>query len=127
MTKEEIFNFIRAHPIFHLATIDGDKPRVRSMTLFRADESGIIFHTSKKKDLTYQLAANPQVELCFSSIQPASDVRVSGTVEREEDMELKNQINPDEPETLAVYRLRNGIATKWTKQTDPNTKAYIEL
>ena len=31
MTANEIFDLINKHPVFHLATMDGDQPRVRGM------------------------------------------------------------------------------------------------
>lgn len=58
MNKNKIFNFLNANPVFHLATVDGNKPHVRGLLLYRADENGIIFHTGKMKDLHKQLTEN---------------------------------------------------------------------
>ena len=65
MVKEEIFKLMNENPVFHLATMDGDQPRVRGMLLFRADEEGIIFHTASTKDVFQQIMKNPKAELCF--------------------------------------------------------------
>jgi len=65
MDKNEIFNLINQNPVFFLAITDGDQPRVRGMLLYRADESGIIFHTGAMKDLYTQVTKNNKVELCF--------------------------------------------------------------
>ena len=43
MTANDIFELIGKNPVFHLATMDGDQPRVRGMLLFRADKNGIVF------------------------------------------------------------------------------------
>ena len=43
MTKNEIFQLMNTNPVFHLATMDRDQPRVRGMLLFRADENGLSF------------------------------------------------------------------------------------
>ena len=67
MTKEEIFQFMNGNPVFYLATMDGDQPRVRGMLLFRANEDGIIFHTSAQKDVYTQIRNNPKAELCFGN------------------------------------------------------------
>lgn len=40
MTKNEIYTFMNSNPVFHLATVENDQPRVRGMLLFRADEKG---------------------------------------------------------------------------------------
>ena len=55
MTKEEIYAFISANPASHVATVEGNKPHVRGILLYRADENGIVFHTGKMKDLHKQL------------------------------------------------------------------------
>ena len=34
MNKNEIFEFLNANPIFHLATVEGNKPRVRAMMIY---------------------------------------------------------------------------------------------
>ena len=63
MTKEEMIAFMNANPVMQLATVEGDKPRVRAILLFKADEKGIIFHTANTKDLYKQLMKNPNVEI----------------------------------------------------------------
>ena len=80
MNKKEVLEFVSDNPVFHLATIEGDKPRVRGMLLYRADEEEIIFHTGKMKDLHKQLTENPQVEMSFNngSSENLIQVRISG-------------------------------------------------
>ena len=80
MNKVEILDFLNSNPVCHLATIDGDQPRVRGMLMYRADENGILFHTGSFKDLYKQMQQNPNVELCFSSADSSKQVRVSGEV-----------------------------------------------
>lgn len=140
MNKSEVFAFLNANPVFHLATIDGDKPRVRGMLLYRADEQGILFHTGKTRDLHKQLAANPHVELSFhnNSDQDLIQVRVSGTAELVEDLELKKEIVANREflkpfvekagyEPLAVYRIKNGVASVWQMKTNLEPKKFVEL
>lgn len=140
MNKAEIFAFLNANPVFHLATLDGDKPRVRGMLLYRADERGIFFHTGKMRDLYKQLAANPQVELSFNngSAEDLIQVRISGAVELLEDLELKKEIVRDRDflkpfvaqagyDPLAVYHIKNGLASIWKMQTNLEPKKYVEL
>ena len=90
MGKEEIFKIINENPAMHLATMDGDQPRVRGMLLFRADEDGIIFHTASSKDVYEQIQKNPKAELCFNG--QGIQVRVTGVLEEVEDEELKKEI-----------------------------------
>ncbi|MBF0564326.1 MAG: pyridoxamine 5'-phosphate oxidase family protein [Nitrospirae bacterium] len=140
MNRTEIFDLLNVSPIFHLATVEGNRPRVRGMMMYRADENGIIFHTGKMKDLHGQLTANPNVEMCFNNgnFENLVQIRISGTVELVEDIELKKEIVQKRDflkpwveksgyEPLAVYRMTKGIATVWTMKTHFAPKEYIEL
>jgi len=140
MNKDEILNFLNTNPVFHLATIEGDKPRVRGMLLYRADESGLLFHTGKMRDLHRQLTENPNVEMSFNngSDEDLIQIRVSGTVELVEDIELKKEIvqkreflRPFVEQAgygpLAVYRIRNGVASVWKMKTNFEPKEIVQL
>ena len=67
MNKTEIFEFLNANPVFHLATIEHGRPRVRGTLLYSADESGLVFHTGKMRGLHNQLTENPNVEMSFNN------------------------------------------------------------
>lgn len=140
MNKSEILEFLNANPVFHLATIEGDKPRVRGMLLYRADENGIIFHTGKMRDLHRQLTQNPNVEMSFnnSSDENLIQVRVSGTVELIENIKLKKEIVEEREflkplveqmgyDFLAVYRMKNGTASVWAMKTNLAPKELVEI
>ena len=140
MNKEEIIGFINANPVFHLATVEGGKPHVRGMYLYRADENGILFHTGKAKDLHRQLTKNPNVEMSFNNGKLAEliQVRVSGIAELIEDMDLKKEIvqkrtflkpwvERDGYDSLAVYRIRKGMAVVWTMNANFAQKEPVEL
>lgn len=140
MNKNEIIEFVNSNPIFHMATVDGDTPHVRGMLLYRADENGIVFNTGKIKDLYHQLTKNPKVELCFSNgiFENLIQVRIQGTVEAIEDLELKKEIVQKRDflkpwvdrvgyDQLAVYVVKKGVATVWTMATNTEPKEYIQL
>jgi pyridoxamine 5'-phosphate oxidase len=138
MNKKEVLAFISANPIFALATSQDNVPHVRFMMLYRADESGILFHTGESKDMHRQLSRNPMVEMCFFSQKDGMQVRLSGTAELVEDMELKKQVVKDRPfmqkwvddkgyEVLCVYRVAGGRAATWTMATNFAGKEYIQL
>ncbi len=140
MDKSDIFAFLNANPVFHLGTLDGGRPRVRGMLLYRADEKGILFHTGKMRDLHKQLTANPNVELAFNnaSDEDLIQIRISGTVELIEDLGLKKEIvrNRDflQPlvdhlgyDFLAVYRISDGVASIWTMRANLEPKKLVKL
>jgi len=138
MKKEQILDFINKKPIFALATADENKPHVRYIMMYRADEEGLVFSTGENKDLNNQLKRNPMVEMCFFSNEEQKQIRVSGTVEELEEIQLKKQIVKDYPflkewvdregyDVLVVYILKNGKATVWTMETTFAPKEYINL
>jgi len=138
MTKDEIFEFIKSNPVFALATAEDNVPHVRNMMLYRADENGIIFTTGENKDVHRQLTTNPRVEMCFYSSKEEHQVRIGGTVEVLDDLELKKQVVEDYPflkewvdregyDVLIVYCLKSGRAISWTMKTNLKPKEYIQL
>lgn len=140
MNKHEIYEMLNTNPVFHLGTVDGDKPHVRGLLLYKADENGIMFHTGKMKDLHKQLTQNPQVEACFhnGNFENLVQIRISGTVELIEDIDLKKEIVQKREflkpwvdkmgyDLLAVYNLKNGMVTVWTMETNFAPKEFIEL
>ena len=50
--------------MFYLATVDGDKPRVRPFGITHIFEDKLYILTGKKKDVFKQLEKNPNAELC---------------------------------------------------------------
>ena len=138
MTKEEIFEFINKTRMFSLATVDGSQPHVRNMMLFKADENGIIFVTGKYKDMYKQLQSNSAMEMCFFNQEKGLQVRIEGSVEMLDDMELKKQvvevftflkpvIETHGYEVLICYRVKNAKATSWSMATNFEPKEYINL
>jgi pyridoxamine 5'-phosphate oxidase len=138
MNRKEVFEFAAKNPVFNLATVEGNKPHVRMMMLFRSNENGIIFVTGKAKELYKQLQANQAVELCFFNQQQGQQLRIEGNVEFLEDLDMKKQIVEAfkflKPvveqygyECLACCRLKTGRATIWSMETNLQPKQYIQL
>ncbi len=144
MTKQEIIELINNNPVFFLATVESDQPRVRGMFLYRADDSGIVFHSGTMKDVYRQIVNNPKVELCFNDFKRNIQVRVSGELEIVYDNNLKDEIceyptrqflrawresGPlqDFYKSFVVFRLKGGIATTWTMETNFAPKEHIQL
>ena len=137
MTKEEIFELIKANPIAWMATVEGDQPRVRAMGIPKADENGIIIQTWTIKDIHQQVVDNPKMELCFNDLKGGIQVRVSGAAEIINDVDAKVKMVEDRPfmkptveehgiDVVALYRLK-GKATVWTMDKNFEPKEYIDL
>ena len=140
MDKKEILAFITANPTAYMATVEGNKPHVRAMGTYRADENGIIFSMQTPKDVYKQLVKNPETELCYhaGSIQ----VRVSGRMQQVTDMALKKEITEKRPfykpgvekdgwDYVGVFILKKGKATIMDMKGPPTQpgapKTWIDL
>ena len=101
-----------------LASIDGDRPRVRPVSPVRVDESDFTHYIANLRSYhkTGEIEANPNIELCY--LAPNHDqIRIEGKAEVVTDRGLLEDIwesNPllrrylgsiDNPE-LIIYRLR---------------------
>jgi uncharacterized pyridoxamine 5'-phosphate oxidase family protein len=142
MNKAEIIQFLNKNKSCVLATADGNKPHVRGMMIFRADENGIVFHTGNFKEVYKQVMANPNVELCFNNANPNFmeyvQIRVSGTAAPDNDAQLKAEIIADRPflkpvmakkgeDSVAVFRVTNLTATVWMMAQNLEPNEYVKL
>ena len=145
MTKQEIFDFINTQQAFHLATAEGDEPRVRAMMLYKAGEDGIYFHTGPFKEVYRQIMQNPSVQMCFYDPAQNLQVRVRGKLEMVSSPALKQEIaaHPSRVFMQAwkarcateeefygmfdVFRLQNGTANAWTFASNFAPKEDIAL
>ena len=137
MTKAEILELIRANRTCFMATVEGNKPHVRGMGIYDADENGIIIQTWTIKDIHKQIVANPEVELCFNDFKAGIQVRISGRAEIIDDLDFKKQVvekrafmKPTVEEkgwdVVALYRVR-GKATVWSRAVNFEPKEYINF
>jgi pyridoxamine 5'-phosphate oxidase len=120
MDKGEILAFITKNRTAYMATVDGNKPHVRAMGTYRADENGIIFAMQSPKDVYKQLVKNSETELCYYA--EGVQVRVSGRMQEVTDAALKNEIvekrkfykpgvEKDGLDYVGVFILKHGKAT----------------
>lgn len=140
MNKKEILEFINKNPIAFTATVEGDKPHVRALGTYRADENGIIFSMQSYKDVYKQVLANPNVELCYYADRV--QIRVVGKLESIKDLELKKEITEKRPfykpgvekegwDYVGAFVLKNGKATILDMKGPPSPptadKTWIDL
>src|SRR5437868_6650981 len=79
-----------------LATVDGDQPRLRPVSPVRTDEFTIYVANLRFYGKTAEIAANPQVELCY--VDPGhNQVRISGIAEIVTERPLLDKIWEDNP------------------------------
>jgi general stress protein 26 len=107
---------IQADRFPHLATMDGDQPRLRPVSPVRTDGFTIYVANLRAYHKTAEIEANPKVELCYLD-EGHNQVRITGVAETVTERPLLQEIwdaNPllrqylgslDNP-ALIVYRIR---------------------
>ncbi len=96
------FDFIKANPVFHIATVDGAGARVRPFGFIMKRNNALYFCTNKTKDVYKQLQQNPDIEI---SDMGKNDtwLRIRGRIAFDETREAKVQAFEQSPNLLRVY------------------------
>ncbi|MDO9535375.1 MAG: pyridoxamine 5'-phosphate oxidase family protein [Bacillota bacterium] len=63
----EVLKFLTDNPTFYIATVDGDKPKVRPFGFVMEFEGKLWFCTNNKKNVYKQLKTNPCFEVSTTS------------------------------------------------------------
>lgn len=61
---ERVYNFWKQANTYYLSTIDNNKPKVRPFGTINIFENKLYIQTGKIKDVSKQIKANPNVEIC---------------------------------------------------------------
>jgi pyridoxamine 5'-phosphate oxidase len=140
MDKKEILEFITKNPTAYVATAEGNKPHVRPLGTYRADENGIIFSMQSDKDVYKQVVNNPETEICYYADRVV--IRVSGQMQPVADLELKKEIAEKRPflkpgvekegwDYVGVFKVNNAKATVMDMKGPPTPagtpKTWIDL
>jgi uncharacterized pyridoxamine 5'-phosphate oxidase family protein len=95
------FEFIKASPVFHLATVDGAKARVRPFGFIMRRNNKLYFCTNKTKDVYKQLKKNPDIEI--SDMGNNVWLRIRGRIAFDETREAKAQAFEESANLLRIY------------------------
>jgi general stress protein 26 len=114
--KERALAVIRADRFPHLATMDGDQPRLRPVSPVKTDGFTVYVANLRSYHKTAEIAGNPKVELCYLD-DTHDQVRITGIAEVVTDAAVLKEIwdsNPllrqylgriDNPEFI-LYRIK---------------------
>ena len=98
---EEVQKFLKECGVYFLATIDGDKPRVRPFGTAEIFENHLYIQTGKKKDVFKQIEKNNNVEI--TAFKDGKWIRVSGKLIKDERVEAKKYMLDKNPELRSMY------------------------
>lgn len=126
---KEVLEFANQNSNCWFATCVDNKPYVRGMWMWFADETGFYFHTASSKRMCAQIKKNPNVALAF--IRNANDsvkfstLHVEGVAEEMHDKKLFDRLFEDRhwlwdnivragvDAEVVIYRVAHGKAYIW--------------
>jgi uncharacterized pyridoxamine 5'-phosphate oxidase family protein len=98
---EEVRNFLKECGVYYLATIEGDKPRVRPFGTAEIFNNHLYIQTGKKKDVFKQIQKNNKVELC--GFKNGKWIRVTGNLIIDDSIEAKKDMLDKNPSLRSMY------------------------
>jgi len=96
------YDFIKANQVFHIATVDGTKARVRPFGFIMKRNDALYFCTNNTKDVYKQMVQNPDVEISSLGTE-GKWVRLRGKVVFDDSREAKVQAFTEAAQLLQIY------------------------
>jgi len=124
---EEVFNFLNECGIYYIATIDGDKPRVRPFGTINIFEDKLYIQTGKVKCVSKQIAENPKVEICAMK---GGDkwIRVQAVLVEDDRIEAKESMLDKYPQLKSMYFANdNNTQVFYLKDVVATISSFTEL
>jgi uncharacterized pyridoxamine 5'-phosphate oxidase family protein len=118
---KEVYDFLKKCSVYYLATAENDKPRVRPFGTYNIYDGKLYIQTGKSKDVSKQILANPNVEICAFDGESSTWLRIAATAVDDSRTEaiqsmldafpfLKDRYAVDDGNTQALY-LKDATAT----------------
>ena len=99
---KRVYDFLKEVGTYYLATIDGDKPRVRPFGTVNIFEDKLYIQTGKGKSVAKQIAANAKVEIC--AMKGDEWIRVAATLVEDDRVEAQESMLNSYPSLRAMYK-----------------------
>ncbi len=124
---KEVYEFLKEAGTFYIATVDGDKPRVRPFGVVNIFEDKLYVLTGKKKNVSKQIEINNNVEIC--TFLNGKWIRIEGKLISDDRVEakksmldanpsLKNMYNENDDNTEVLY-FNDATATIYSFTEEP--------
>ena len=98
---QEVYDFLKECGTYYLATVDGDKPRIRPFGTVDIFENRLYIQTGKVKNVSKQLEKNPNAEIC--AFKDGRWLRLSGELVRDDRTEAKKHMLDAYPYLRGMY------------------------
>jgi uncharacterized pyridoxamine 5'-phosphate oxidase family protein len=96
------YEYLKANPTFHLATVNGNQARVRPFGFTMVRNNKLYLCTNKTKDVFKQMVQNPDVEISDMGTD-GTWLRIRGKVAVDDSFDAKVQAFKEAPMLLQIY------------------------
>ena len=103
---QKVHDFLKKVGTYYLATIDGNRPRVRPFGTINLFDGKLYIQTGKIKDVAKQIALNNQVEI--SAFDGESWIRIACTLIEDERLEAQKSMLDAYPSLQGRYAVDDG-------------------
>lgn len=103
----EVYQYLKTNPIFYLATMDGDQPRVRPFGAICIFEGKFYFQTGHVKQVYEQMITNPKIEISTTG-NDNTWIRLSATAVRDDRLEARQAMLEENPGLKGMYAADDG-------------------
>lgn len=97
-----VIEYLKTNPVFHIATVEGTKARVRPFGFSMKRNGALYFCTNKTKKVYKQLSENPEIEISDMG-NDGTWLRVRGRIAFDDTREAKVQAFAESANLLKVY------------------------
>ncbi|HCH27901.1 MAG TPA: NimC/NimA family protein [Ruminococcaceae bacterium] len=129
---KRVYDFLKQAETYYLATVDGNKPRVRPFGTVNIFEGKLYIQTGKIKPVSKQIIENPNVEIC--AFKDGRWLRVAGELVLDDRFEAKKSMLDAYPELRGMYDendgntevfyFKNAVATFYSFTSAPETVEF---
>ena len=103
---QRVNDFLKEAGTYYLATVEGNKPKVRPFGTVNIFEGKLYIQTGKSKPVSKQIAANPFVEIC--AFKDGRWLRLSGELIEDDRVSAKKAMLDAYPELRSMYDENDG-------------------
>ena len=129
---DKVYYFLNDAGYYFLATVDGNKPKVRPFGTVLLRDGKLYIQTGKSKSVSKQIAENPFVEICCclngAWVRIAAELVEDDSVEVKEAMlermpSLKGMYSADD-DNMQMFYLKDATATFCSFATEPEVITF---
>ena len=121
---KRVLEFLKKAEVYYLATVEGDRPRVRPFGTVNEFEGKLYIQTGKVKPTSRQLALNPKAELCAFS--DGAWLRVACELVEDDRFEAKKSMLDAYPNLRYMYDENDGNTQVFYMQNATATISSFE-